>query len=113
MNFKLDELIYQSPECVGMNREPNRSPLFHFNTESAARRAGRDRGPWYQSLNGDWKFAYYEKPQDVPENFLLPALDDAAWNTIDVPSCWDMRGYDYPHYTNVQMPWGELPSPIR
>ncbi len=112
MNFKLDELIYQSPECVGMNREPNRSPLFHFNTESAARRAGRDRGPWYQSLNGDWKFAYYEKPQDVPENFLLPALDDAAWNTIDVPSCWDMRGYDYPHYTNSQMPWGELPPKV-
>ena len=112
MNFKLDELIYQSPECVGMNREPNRSPLFHFSTEPAARRAGSGRGPWYRTLNGNWKFAYYEKPQDVPEDFLLPALDDSGWGVIDVPSCWDMRGYDYPHYTNSRMPWPDLPPRV-
>ncbi|MEI3006250.1 MAG: hypothetical protein V8T87_16855 [Victivallales bacterium] len=45
MNFKLDELIYQSPECTGLNREPNRSPLFPFKKESDARHAGQNRGP--------------------------------------------------------------------
>lgn len=112
MNFRLDELIYQSPECVGMNREPGRSPLFPFKKEAEARRAGRGRGPYFQSLNGDWKFSYYEKPQNVPENFMEPSVDDSGWRKIDVPSCWDMRGYDYPHYTNVQMPWSELPPKV-
>ena len=112
MNFKLDELIYQSPECTGLNREPNRSPLFPFKKESDARHAGQNRGPWYRTLNGDWKFNYYEKPQDIPENFMAPSVNDSKWKTIDVPSCWDMRGYDYPHYTNAQMPWGELPPKV-
>ena len=94
MNFKLDELIYQSPECTGLNREPNRSPLFPFKKESDARHAGQNRGPWYRTLNGDWKFNYYEKPQDIPENFMAPSVNDSKWKTIDVPSCWDMRGYD-------------------
>lgn len=44
MNFKLDELIYQSPECTGLNREPNRSPLFPFKKESDARHAGQNQG---------------------------------------------------------------------
>ncbi len=112
MNLKLDELIYQSPECVGMNREPNRSPVFHFPAERDARRAGKSRGPWYMSLNGKWKFSYFDKPQAAPENFMDPAADDSGWRTIDVPGCWDMRGYDRPHYTNIQMPWTELPPKV-
>ncbi len=106
MSFKLDELFYQSPECLGMNREPARSVLFTFNRECEALKGGR--GPWYLPLDGKWNFAFYERPQDVPEDFIsnVPSAE------ISVPGCWDMQGYDYPHYTNVQMPWPELPPKV-
>ncbi len=112
MSVNLEKLIYTSPDSPGMSRLPNRSPLFPFAKEADAAKAGRDRGPWYLSLNGDWKFRYSESPNDVPEDYMNPRFKDTSWDKIDVPSCWDMRGYDYPHYTNVQMPWPNMPPTV-
>lgn len=112
MSVNLERLIYTSPDCPGAGRLPNRSPLFAFDTEAEAAKAGRDRGSWYISLNGDWKFHYSESPTDVPEDYMNPRFKDSSWDKIDVPSCWDMRGYDYPHYTNVQMPWPNMPPTV-
>ncbi len=112
MAINLEKLIYTSPDCPGAGRLPNRSPLFPFSTEAEAAKAGLERGPWYMSLNGDWKFKYSESPNDVPEDFMEARFKDTGWDKIDVPSCWDMRGYDYPHYTNVQMPFPEMPPTV-
>ena len=45
------------------------------------------------SLNGEWQFLYLDAPELSPEGFMNP---DAGreWNTIDVPSVWQLRGYD-------------------
>ena len=58
-----------------------------------------------QSLNGAWKFHYATLPLAAPEGFEQPAFDDAAWDALVVPSCWQMHGYGRPHYTNVQYPF--------
>lgn len=52
------------------------------------------------SLNGEWQFLYLDAPELSPEGFMNP---DAGreWNTIDVPSVWQLRGYDRMHYTDV------------
>lgn len=52
----------------------------------------------YQLLNGIWRFQYYDRDIDV-------ATDNNKWDSIDVPSCWQMRGYDSPNYTNVAYPF--------
>ena len=52
----------------------------------------------YQILNGEWKFAFFEKDVDVPENI-------EQWNTITVPSCWQLMGYEHPNYTNDNYPY--------
>lgn len=52
----------------------------------------------YQLLNGDWKFAYFQRDIDVPETI-------EQWDTIPVPSCWQLHGYDNPNYTNVNYPY--------
>lgn len=46
----------------------------------------------YIALNGDWNFEYYER--DYDEKPLKKGI-------IDVPSCWQCRGYEKPHYSNV------------
>ena len=51
----------------------------------------------YTLLNGDWQFAYFENGD--------AATEPAAWDTIEVPSCWQMKGYGHPNYTNVCYPY--------
>lgn len=49
----------------------------------------------YTLLNGEWDFAFYERDYDeVP----------ARTGKIDVPSCWQTRGYEAPYYTNIVYP---------
>ena len=55
----------------------------------------------HRSLNGDWKFCYLEAPELSPEGFMLEETDCEHWDTIDVPSVWQLRGYDKMHYTDV------------
>ena len=52
----------------------------------------------YMLLNGTWRFAYFDRDIDVPETIN-------EWSTIDVPSCWQLRGYDSPNYTNINYPY--------
>ena len=47
------------------------------------------------SLNGIWNFAFYENDFDE---------EASASGKIDVPSCWQCRGYEKPYYTNVIYP---------
>ena len=48
------------------------------------------------SLNGIWQFEYYERDFDAK---------CAASGEIDVPSCWQCRGYEKPYYTNINYPF--------
>jgi beta-galactosidase/beta-glucuronidase len=56
-------------------------------------------------LNGQWKFSYAQSPLLAPEKFFDPSFDASTWDTIDVPSHWQLKGYGHPHYTNVVYPF--------
>lgn len=49
------------------------------------------------SLNGEWRFKYMENGDE--DNAIL------SWDTIEVPSCWQLKGYGSPNYTNVNYPF--------
>ncbi len=53
------------------------------------------------TLNGEWKFLYREAPELSPDGFMNKQADIDGWDTIDVPSVWQLRGYDRMHYTDV------------
>ena len=46
------------------------------------------------SLNGEWKFFYSETPEGVPIDFYTTRFSDKNWGAIDVPSNWEMQGYE-------------------
>ncbi len=50
------------------------------------------------SLSGDWKFAFFGRDYEVPEQI-------ENWDTIPVPSCWQMLGYESHNYTNTAYPY--------
>ena len=56
-------------------------------------------------LNGRWKFYLAPEPSAVPANFHDNNFPDGSWDTIDVPSNWQCRGYDRHIYTNFQYPF--------
>ena len=69
--------------------------------------------PWYQSLNGAWKFHWVPEPSQRPADFYRPGYDVSKWDYIRVPSCWEMEGYGTPIYVNVQYPHPDNPPYIR
>ncbi|KAH1055262.1 hypothetical protein J1N35_033327 [Gossypium stocksii] len=61
--------------------------------------------PFVKSLSGYWKFLLASNPTAVPKNFYESAFQDSDWETLPVPSNWQMHGYDRPIYTNVVYPF--------
>ena len=54
------------------------------------------------SLDGDWRFHWTQSPADAPEGFEATDFDDSGWDTITVPSNWELQGYGKPIYTNIK-----------
>ena len=51
----------------------------------------------YTLLNGVWNFAYFD--DEVDSDYIT------HWDSINVPSCWQVRGYENPNYTNINYPY--------
>ncbi len=79
---------------------------------AAAKRSPQKSGRAHL-LNGKWRFAFFENPNEAPEGFFVPAFDDTGWDTIPVPAQWEFHGYGRPHYTDSLsvFPVAEEPVP--
>ncbi len=73
----------------------------------------RTRSSRYMLLNGKWKFHWVAKPDERPRDFYKPAYNVSAWDDIDVPSNWEMKGYGTPIYTNITYPYLNNPPFIQ
>ena len=58
----------------------------------------RERTPFFQLLNGDWKFQFAPTPAQAPEGFFVKRYDDLAWDDLPVPWNWQIQGYGLPRY---------------
>ncbi len=74
--------------------------LEHIGRREARTSFYRDSSPRL-TLSGEWKFLYREAPELSPEGFMNKQESTDGWDTIDVPSVWQLRGYDRMHYTDV------------
>ncbi|MDH6306926.1 beta-galactosidase [Parabacteroides sp. PF5-5] len=61
------------------------------------------------SLNGEWQFFYSDTPEGIPSDFYKPSFYDRAWETIAVPSNWEMLGYGDKLFRNVHAPFKANP----
>jgi beta-galactosidase len=98
------EKYYEDLSVMQVNREKPRAYYIPYNSESGALSKKRGSSPYYQTLNGNWKFQYNENLKTVDESFYSMAADVSSWEDILVPSCWQVKGYDICHYTNVNYP---------
>jgi beta-galactosidase len=68
--------------------------------------------PYFQSLDGTWKFNWHKKPADKPEGFYKAGYDVSKWDNIQVPGNWELQGYGIPIYTNITYPHPKNPPYI-
>ncbi len=94
-----------------INRESAHTLSIPFANEDAVSENKMEQSPYYQSLNGVWKFRWVKDPSLRPKGFEAVGFNDAAWDNIDVPACWQVYGvrnnknWDKPLYTNVNYPF--------
>lgn len=67
----------------------------------------------YLPLNGTWKFRFVTSPDLRPQGFEKDDFNKSDWDTISIPSCWEMKGYDRPIYCNVEYPHSNTPPYIK
>ena len=65
----------------------------------------REESDRMQLLNGTWKFQYFNSIYDVQEPFFEKDYDTENFDEIQVPSVWQMAGYDTHRYTNIRYPF--------
>ena len=99
----LEELLYLAgqrswvlPEVTSVNRLPAHATLD---------RAGTAR---HRSLDGEWDFKLAPRPDDAPDALR----SRRGWKKVAVPGLWTMQGFSTPRYTNVQMPFPDLPPNV-
>ncbi|KZE72832.1 glycoside hydrolase [Paenibacillus elgii] len=96
--------IWQDPNVLHINRQEARASYIPYADTESAKTGQRGRSPFYQTLNGNWKFRYLPSVHQAEDGFYLEHADVSGWDDLLVPSCWQVSGYDQLHYTNVNYP---------
>jgi len=102
---------WENPEVVGINKYAPHCTLIPYPDERMALENNRVMSPYFQLLNGYWKFNWVERPDDRPKDFYDPEYDDSQWKQIAVPSNWEFQGYGVPIYVNIPYEWKRKPNP--
>jgi len=101
---------HQNPTVTHENREPARAYYIPYSikfppSDLKALNIQRFNSTRFQTLNGQWDFAYYgDGPHTLPPGFYTTDYDFAPYDKITVPSCWQTEGYDICNYTNINYP---------
>lgn len=114
---------WENEQVIGIHKEPPRATALPFPDRASAvvpldsvdalRWAQhRTATPFYQDLNGLWKFHWVKTPSQRPLDFFRTDFDDSGWQTIPVPAVWELQGYGTPIYSNVRYPHPRNPPYI-
>ena len=118
---KIQAPYWEDETIFAENKEPAVATYMPYESEAAmlADRAYYDT-PWttpvnnrYLNLNGTWRFHFVSEPSQRPTDFYKADYDVSGWDTIPVPSNWEMQGYDRPIYANVEYPHSNTPPFIK
>lgn len=91
----------QDEQVLGINKIPYHSALTPFGSLKEALDGRREKSSFVRLLNGNWKFHWVKRPEQRPAEFYQPSYDVSKWDTIAVPSNWQVLGYGTPYYRNA------------
>jgi beta-galactosidase len=105
--------VIENPDVVGINKLPARATFFPYNSVELASENEISKAANYLLLNGIWKFNWVRDSEERPQDFYKNNYDTSSWETIKVPSNWEVEGFGIPIYVNASYPFqkGELAPP--
>jgi beta-galactosidase len=83
------------------------APLHAYHSHQAA--LNKQASDYTLSLNGQWSFKLFDKPENVLAECINSDFNDSQWEDIPVPSNWQLQGHDKAIYTNVKYPFADKP----
>ncbi len=89
---------YEDLNRIHENTMAPRAHYIPYDSLKKALKSEKAASAYYRLLNGEWDFAYFSRDIDCPETIT-------GWSKVQVPSCWQMTGYEMPYYTNVNYPY--------
>jgi len=103
-----DGTEWENCEALSLNKEQPVAYAFSFANEDEALRVLPQNSSYYSSLDGTWRFHWAPTPDKRAEGFQNEGYDTETWDTIEVPSCWNIVGiqkdgslkYGVPIYVN-------------
>lgn len=99
----------ENENVISENKEPAHATFTSF---TSAEEAANGKAKYKQVLDGMWKFKYVDSPKDRPTSFMNPSENVSGWDTIKVPSNWEVEGYGIPIYVNHQYEFADYKAPI-
>lgn len=84
---------------VGVGKQAPRSSFMTYSTPAQALTGNYADSPWYESLNGKWKFHFVTDDTQLPAD--VASADASGWSEITVPGNWEVQGFGTPVYTNT------------
>ena len=102
---------WDNPSISHVNREKSHTGALPMTSEADVAKNDLTLSPYYQSLDGKWKFNWVKNPSLAKTNMCEKDYNDASWTDIDVPSSWQVWGlkhnksWDKPLYCNVAYPF--------
>lgn len=100
---------WENPSLIDIGKEKAHTDFILYADKSTALTKKPQSSPFYQSLNGTWKFVYADRIADAPTNYFEPNLDDSQWSNLPVPSNWERKGFGTAIYTNIVYPFPKNP----
>lgn len=88
---------WQDPTFLQKGREKERAYFIPYHNLDTALQDVKEESNSYRLLNGIWDFKYFDTYYEMPE-----VIEE--WDSIPVPSSWQMYGFDKPYYTNINYP---------
>ncbi len=106
------ERDWENEQVFGRHKEEPRATAMVYPSERLAMADQRDTSPWFQSLNGPWRFHWSADPDHRPTDFFQSEYDVTAWEQITVPGNWQTQGHGVPLYTNITYPFQKDPPRV-
>ena len=91
---------WQDIQVVGVNKEAPRASFMTYGDRETALTSQYENSPYYELLNGTWKFYYTDSHRQLPANITDPSTSTTDWADIKVPGSWEMQGFGVPIYIN-------------
>ncbi len=113
MKYTLNQSNYHDFNVFEVNRLPARSYFIPYpdraSADAVSLKEKRYKSSKVVCLNGKWDFKFYPRPAELPAEFDTAAV---PFDRIDVPACWQFRGYDKPFYVNIRYQFPYRPPVI-